>query len=76
MKIDRWDSAMDVRLSRRTAVRGVGALGIGGVLAARGATAAFAQGATPSGGAYPEVVITAKDYAFDIPAAFEGAGRN
>ncbi|MDQ3657429.1 MAG: hypothetical protein M3457_20430 [Chloroflexota bacterium] len=65
------ESAFGTRLSRRTAMKGILAASAAGAFAVRGGIGAFAQDATPAG-AYPEVVIVATEYAFDIPATIKG----
>jgi hypothetical protein len=63
-------------LTRRAALRGVGALGVSAVLGARGTGRAVAQAGTPvaspAAEAYPEVVITATDYRLELPASIPG----
>ncbi|MBA2278517.1 MAG: hypothetical protein H0W06_12225 [Chloroflexia bacterium] len=66
------DGMLAGRLTRRATLQGVGVAGLAAALASRTPTAVFAQGATPAVATYPEVVITATDYAFDIPATIDG----
>jgi len=69
----RWlQQGLQAQLTRRSTLRGAGAVGLAGVLAARGAGIGAAQEATPAAVAYPEVVITATDYEFDVPATIDG----
>lgn len=68
----RWQQGLQSQLTRRSTLRGAGAVGLAGVLAARGAGVLAAQEATPAGAAYPEVVITATDFEFDVPATIDG----
>jgi hypothetical protein len=56
--------------SRRTVLQGAGALGLAAAFGTRGVMIASAQ-ATPDELDYPEVVITAIEYSFDMPATFE-----
>lgn len=58
-------------LSRRTVLQGAGALGLATTLGLRGTMLASAQASTPAALDYPEVVITAIEYSFDMPATFE-----
>jgi hypothetical protein len=59
-------------LSRRTVLRSAGAIGLAGALAVRGEVLVSAQEATPGAVDYPEVVITAIEYSFDMPASIPG----
>ncbi len=60
-------SVFGTRLSRRTAVKGMLAASAAGAFAIRGGIGTFAQDAA----SYPEVVIVATEYAFDMPATVE-----
>jgi hypothetical protein len=60
-------SVFGTRLSRRTAMKGMLAASAAGMFVMRGGIGAFAQDAA----SYPEVVITATEYAFDMPATIE-----
>jgi uncharacterized cupredoxin-like copper-binding protein len=62
----------DTRVSRRTALQGAGAIGLAASIALPKEVFAHSQAATPSDSDYPEVVITAKEFAFDMPATIEG----
>jgi uncharacterized cupredoxin-like copper-binding protein len=60
-------------ISRRTALAGLGAAGLGVALGLGGRLGhAAAQQATPPAEDYPEVVITAADYHLDLPASIPG----
>jgi hypothetical protein len=66
---------LDTRVSRRAALQGAGALGLVAAVAAPKEVFAHSQaatpGASPADGDYPELVITAKEFAFDMPASIE-----
>jgi uncharacterized cupredoxin-like copper-binding protein len=68
----RQDSRFGARLTRRTALRGAAAASVAGAFALRGGRDIFARQATPAAAEYPEVVIVATDYAFEVPETFEG----
>lgn len=62
-------------LTRRTALKGLGAAGAAALLASAGTRVSWAQEASPAAGdldAYPEVMITARDYSFELPAEIAG----
>jgi len=70
MNLGQPDSLFGTRLTRRKAVQGVLAAGAAGAFTLRGLPA-FAHQATPAEGDYPELVIVATEYAFDLPASIE-----
>lgn len=63
----RHTGPLDMHLTRRTALRGLGAAGLAAVFVARGTPFAGAQADT-----YPQLAITAKDYQFELPATVPG----
>jgi uncharacterized cupredoxin-like copper-binding protein len=71
MSRDTYTFSFDALLNRRVMPQGAGALGIAAVVATPKEVFALSQGATPADLDYPEVVITATEYAFDMPATFE-----
>lgn len=60
------------RLSRRAAVRQAGAFGLAAGLAVRGIGRTAAQATPASAEEYPEVVVTATEYRFDLPPTIPG----
>lgn len=69
----RWlQKGLQTPLTRRATLRGAGAAGLAGVLVAPGIEIVAAQEATPAAAAYPEVVITATEYAFDVQPTIDG----
>ncbi|MDQ4100188.1 MAG: hypothetical protein M3121_06790, partial [Chloroflexota bacterium] len=66
------NDGLQAHLTRRAALRGAGAVGLTGALAARGIEIVTAQEATPAAAAYPEVVITATEYEFDVQPTIDG----
>ena len=69
----RWlQKGLQAPLTRRATLRGAGAAGVTGVLAGRGFEIVAAQEATPAAAGYPEVVVTATEYAFDVQPAIDG----
>ena len=71
MDLDRFHQMLDTQLTRRTAIQTAGAIGASGMLASRGLQLAGAQEATPDPFEYPDLNITAVDYAFEMPATVE-----
>ncbi|MDQ3227130.1 MAG: hypothetical protein M3Q50_10935 [Chloroflexota bacterium] len=65
------ESVFGIRLTRRTAMKGLLAASAAGAFAAHG-IGAFAQDATPGVSDYPEVVIVGTEFAFDMPASVAG----
>ncbi|HYI25186.1 MAG TPA: hypothetical protein VD767_07240 [Thermomicrobiales bacterium] len=61
---------LDLSVTRRATLKGSAALGAGALLAGRVGLAA-AQDATPAAAAYPELVIVATEFAFDMPGTAE-----
>ena len=61
------DAVFSSRLSRRTAMKGAFAAGVAGAFGLRGLDVLAHQDA----GEYPEVVIVATEYAFEMPATVE-----
>jgi hypothetical protein len=61
---------LDLPVTRRATLKGSAALGVGALLAGHIGPAA-AQDATPAAAAYPELVIVATEFAFDMPATAE-----
>lgn len=63
-------------LTRRSALKGLGAAGAAAVLASARFGPVLAQDASPAAGgeldAYPEIVITGRDYSFELPAEIAG----
>jgi hypothetical protein len=70
MDQDRFRQLLDTRLTRRSAVQTAGAVGAAGILASHTLPSASAQGAEDPF-AYPDLAITAVDYAFEMPATAE-----
>jgi hypothetical protein len=66
------DQVGSMVVSRRTVLQAGGALALAGVVGRSSLRTALAQDATPAAGSYPTVEITAKNYAFDIPASIAG----
>ncbi len=66
----------NARISRRAVLRNFAVMGGATVLATRGTRLSIAQEGTPgastAGANYPEVVITAADFSFDLPASIPG----
>ena len=63
------------RLTRRAALRGAGAVGATALFATHRLDRALAQEGTPgavSAGDYPELVVVAADFRFDMPASISG----
>lgn len=63
----RHTGPLDIHLTRRAALRGLGAAGLAAVFVARGTPFVGAQADT-----YPKLAITAKDYQFELPATVPG----
>ena len=61
---------LDLPVNRRATLKGSAALGAGALLAGRIGLAA-AQDATPAAATYPELVIVATEFAFDMPGTAE-----
>jgi hypothetical protein len=59
-------------VSRRTLLHAGGALALTGLVGHSSLGVALAQDATPAAGSYPTVEITARNYAFNIPANIAG----
>jgi hypothetical protein len=70
MDQDRFRQMLDTRLTRRSALQTVGAVGAAGILVTQALPAASAQGAADPF-EYPDLSITAVDYAFEMPATAE-----
>ena len=70
MNTDRLLHLLDTRLTRRSAIQAAGAIGAGGMLASHGLHPARAQDA-PDPFDFPDLAITALDYAFEMPASVE-----
>jgi uncharacterized cupredoxin-like copper-binding protein len=64
------ESLFGTRLTRRKAIQGALAVSAAGALGLRGLPA-LAHQATPAEGDYPELVIVATEYAFDLPTTVE-----
>ncbi|MGI8485877.1 MAG: hypothetical protein ACR2OU_16660 [Thermomicrobiales bacterium] len=64
---DQYTGPFDMHLTRRAALRGLGAAGLAAVFVARGTPFVGAQADT-----YPKLAITAKDYEFQLPATVPG----
>jgi hypothetical protein len=70
MDQDRFRQMLDTRLTRRSALQTAGAVGAAGILATQALPSASAQGAADPF-EYPDLSITAVDYAFEMPATAE-----
>lgn len=58
------------RLSRRRALSGIGAIGLGTLVSSHGNATGLAQDASPvTAGDYPEIVITASEFYLELPMA-------
>jgi len=63
----------EFRMSRRAALQGAGALGLMSIVSTPRNVFAAAQNSTPAeGDDYPELVVNAVEYAFDMPASVAG----
>jgi len=70
MDQDRFRKMLDTRLTRRSALQTAGAVGAAGILAPHVLASASAQGAEDPFD-YPDLAITAVEYAFEMPATAE-----
>ena len=70
MDQDRFRQMLDTRLTRRSALQTAGAVGAAGILATHALPSASAQGAADPF-EYPDLSITAVEYAFEMPATAE-----
>lgn len=70
MDHDRFLQLLGIRLTRRSAIQTAGAIGATGILTSRGLHLASAQDAQDPF-EYPDLSITAVDFAFEMPATVE-----
>jgi uncharacterized cupredoxin-like copper-binding protein len=68
---DRLHQMLDTRLTRRAAIQTAGAVGAAGMLASRGLHLASAQGTATDPFEFPDLTITAVEYAFEMPTTAE-----